>query len=98
MEFIKELRIKMGLRPYLSESLPKIAEKRNWNREKRAITTPTRKTLPPTLSIRRGRIGITIPNPSKSIKTTRSKINNFLSDIKNYCTNMPIRNSMISGG
>ena len=42
------------------------------------------KAPPPTLPIRIGRIGITIPNPSKSIKTTKSRINIFRLDIKVY--------------
>lgn len=40
------------------------------------------KTPPPILSISMGRIGITIPNPSKSIKTTKSKIIVLRSGIK----------------
>jgi hypothetical protein len=73
-----ELIIKTGLLPYLSESLPRIGEKINWKKEKRAITTPTKKGFPPTSLIRRGKIGIAIPKPSKSINTTRRRISSLL--------------------
>src|SRR3990167_2160742 len=78
-EFIKELKIRIGLLPYLSESLPNIGENKNWKREKIAITTPTRNAPPPVFSIRRGRMGIKIPNPKRSIKATRRIVKSFLS-------------------
>ena len=73
-----ELTIRTGLLPYLSESRPSIGPKRNWNNEKEAMTAPTRIVFPPELVISNGRIGITIPNPIRSMKTTNKRVSNFL--------------------
>ena len=70
--------IRTGRLPYLSESRPRIGPKKNWKREKEAMMAPTRIVPPPTLVTSSGKIGMTIPNPIRSIKTTRRSVSNFL--------------------
>ncbi len=72
--------IRTGRLPYLSDSLPTIGENKNWEREKTEIIKPTKKILPPIRSTRMGRIGMTIPKPSRSINTTSRSVKSFLSN------------------
>ena len=66
-----------GRLPILSDNLPTIGLKRNWIKEYIATNTPIPKSdIPIWLLAKVGKIGIRIPNPSKSINIVIKIINN----------------------
>lgn len=67
--------IKIGLRPYLSDSEPQTGENMNCIRENIPTVKPIiRSLIPSSLKENEGSKGITIPNPSRSINTVRNII------------------------
>lgn len=69
----------------MSDNLPMIGENKNWTRENTEMITPTKKISPPTRSTNMGKIGIIIPKPRRSMKTTSKSVSVRLS-IRVHCT------------
>src|SRR6185436_7596836 len=68
------LSTRIGLRPKRSDRRPHTGEKRNWRREYEARSAPSWAGLAPSVSPYFGSSGMTIPNPSRSVKTMRKRM------------------------
>ncbi len=63
----------MGFLPYLSDNFPKIGLNKNCTNEYTATTTPIAvSSTNNSILANVGRMGISIPNPSKSINTVKN--------------------------
>src|SRR5512134_3957733 len=69
--------IRMGLRPIRSEILPQMGPNRNSVNAAVATRTPNALPLAPSLSIRNGKTGTTMPNPSMTTSRANTRMKRF---------------------